>query len=338
MRFGFALAGQFLPGEDPTVALAEMLEQVRAARQAGFDSVWSFQHFLSPDFQFLQPIPLLARVAADSGEMRVGTLIIEVPLYAPVLLAEEVATLDAITGGRFILGAGTGYRVAEFEAFGVSRADRLDRFNDTITTMRSLWSGELVTRKSAYVELHDARLLMVPPQGASLPVWVGASGPKGIKNAAQVGDEWIVTTELALADVQWRQEIYRTSLPAGVVAEAKLNPIIREVFVGPSRETAYATAEPALREKYAAYARWGHAVTAFEDMARDAFILGDVDYCCEQIERYANTLDTSYLIMRMQWPGVAQARVLDAIARCAEVIDRCRSLTADAGLPQGGQA
>ncbi len=98
--------------------LAEHLEQVRFVRDAGFHSVFAGQHFLPAPFQMLQPVPLLGRLAAETGDMRVGAGILLLPLLNPVEVAEQAATLDVITGGRFVLGVGLGYRSEETAAFG----------------------------------------------------------------------------------------------------------------------------------------------------------------------------------------------------------------------------
>jgi alkanesulfonate monooxygenase SsuD/methylene tetrahydromethanopterin reductase-like flavin-dependent oxidoreductase (luciferase family) len=98
---------------------AEAIEQGRLARDMGFDMVALGQHFLSTEFQMLQPAIVAARLAVETGPMRLGITIYLLPLLNPVAVAEEAASLDVITGGRFILGAGLGYRTVEDEAFGL---------------------------------------------------------------------------------------------------------------------------------------------------------------------------------------------------------------------------
>src|SRR3954471_11524910 len=94
-------------------------EQVRLARELGFDDVSAGQHFLSQPYQMLQPVPLLARIAAEAGEMRICSGILLLTLLNPVEVAEHAATLDAIKGGRFVLGLGLGYRQEQNDAFGL---------------------------------------------------------------------------------------------------------------------------------------------------------------------------------------------------------------------------
>jgi alkanesulfonate monooxygenase SsuD/methylene tetrahydromethanopterin reductase-like flavin-dependent oxidoreductase (luciferase family) len=322
MQFGYVLAGQYLPQDDLQVRLREAVEQVRAAKQAGFTSIWATQHFLA-DFQFMQTLPYLARLSAEAEGMTVGSAILIATLYNPVLLAEEVATLDVLTGGRFVLGVGAGYRDEEFNAFGIAKSERLGRLAEMIDLQRKLWSGEKVTYHGKYLHLDDAEMKMPPVQGDKLPIWIGAQGPKGIRQAAELGDEWLVSPELSMATIAERQSIYREALPEGVNAADRMFPALRETYAAKSHEDAVRIARTALETKYAAYASWGHEVGTFDDMAKASFILGSVDDCVEQVERYSTELGTKFLGTRMQWPGLEQRDVLDSIGAFAEVIERC---------------
>ena len=118
-RFGIFLSAQHPPAMAPAQIARDCCEQVRLARELGFDDVSAGQHFLTQPYQMLQTVPLLARIAAEAGEMRVGTGILLLTLLNPVEVAENAATLDAITGGRFVLGLGLGYRQEENDAFGL---------------------------------------------------------------------------------------------------------------------------------------------------------------------------------------------------------------------------
>ena len=102
----------------------QVVEQTRLARDAGFDTIASGHHYLSPPFQSLQSIPLMSRLAADSGDMNLTLGIILLALLNPVQVAEDVSSLDIISGGRVIFGIGLGYRDEEFEAFGVKKSRR----------------------------------------------------------------------------------------------------------------------------------------------------------------------------------------------------------------------
>ncbi|MEO2106651.1 MAG: LLM class flavin-dependent oxidoreductase [Actinomycetota bacterium] len=194
MKFGAMLAGQYLPDQSPTAQMAGAIEQVRAARDAGFDSVWMVQHFRA-DFAFFQPLPFLARLAAESGDMTLGTGIALLPFYPPVMFAEEWATLDIITGGRLVLGVGSGYREAEFEAFGLDKKDRIGRFTEAMETVRHLWSGEEIAEAGEYFDLRGVTLNTRPLNG-TIPLWIGVVGDQAVARAGRSGDEWLVGPEV----------------------------------------------------------------------------------------------------------------------------------------------
>src|SRR5262245_49037797 len=113
IRFGLLVTNQHPPSDAAVARFGETTDQGRAARDLGFDLVVFGQHFLTTEFQMLQPAVALARLAAEAGSMRVGITIYLLPLLNPVAVAEETATLDVVTGGRFIFGAGLGYRDVE---------------------------------------------------------------------------------------------------------------------------------------------------------------------------------------------------------------------------------
>ena len=114
MNFGLILNTQFVAGEDARVKVRELVDQVRAARDTGFDSVAVSHHYLLTPFQMMQPLPLLGRLAAEAGAMRLITNIFLLTIHTPAYVAEQVASLDVLTEGRFVFGVGLGYRPEEF--------------------------------------------------------------------------------------------------------------------------------------------------------------------------------------------------------------------------------
>src|SRR2546422_11664760 len=93
-----------------TTLFRSPVEQVRLARAVGFSSVWASRHYLSDPFTYFQPIPTLARLAADARGMTLGTGVLLLPLHHPVEIAEQLATLDVITDGHLIFGVCLRYR------------------------------------------------------------------------------------------------------------------------------------------------------------------------------------------------------------------------------------
>ena len=192
MRLGLALSVQHPPEDPQATRFADHLAQVRAARAAGFAHVWASQHYLSAPFTYFQPLPTLARVAADAGDMTLGTSVLLLPLHAPVDVAEQVATLDVITGGRFVLGVGLGYRDVENAALGVDPRTRVGRLEEGLEVLERLWSGEPVSYHGKHFRMHNVRISLRPLQQPRPPIWLAANADAGVKRAACLGDAWLM--------------------------------------------------------------------------------------------------------------------------------------------------
>ena len=192
LEFGLAIMNDFPPGVVPASREAMMREQVREASRSGISSVWLLQHYLG-SMPTLQPVPTLAALAQDAGEMTLGTNMFILPLRHPVEVAEEFANLDHLTGGRAVAGFGMGYRENEFESFGIPMGDRVGRYEESIAIIRDLWTGEPTTYDGEHFRIKDERISLAPVQPGGPPIWIGA-GPHrtGALRAARLGDAWIV--------------------------------------------------------------------------------------------------------------------------------------------------
>lgn len=329
MRLGLALSVQHRPDEPQDVRFREHLEQVRLARAVGFDSVWASQHYLSDPFTYFQPVPTLARVAAEAEGMWLGTGVILLPLHQPVAVAEELATLDVITGGRLIFGAGLGYRDAENRALGQDPRARVGRLEEGLAAIERLWMGEPVTYRGRHVVLEGARISMRPLQRPRPPIWLAASADAGVRRAARLADAWLMNPHATLATLERQQALFRETRRARGRPPAAETPLVRECYAAPDSATAFAEAAPFLEAKYGAYRRWeqdkalppGESLGGeFAGLARDRFLLGDPARLREEIARYRERLGVTSLIVRLQWPGLDQTRVLRTIRLLGEKV------------------
>ncbi len=329
MRFGLIVAKQHPPGVSMVERFREHVDQVRAARDAGFDIVVMGQHYLSTPFQELQTLPALARLAAEAGTMRVGATVLLLPLLNPVDVAEQVATLNVITEGRFVFGAGLGYRDQEYEAFGVQAKERVPRLVESLEVIRRLWTEDEVTHHGRFYRLTGARLALKPVQKPHPPLWFAANNDAAVARAARMADAWVINPHAKLSILREQMAIYRKALAdEGKPFPAEL-PIIKELYVAPDRRAALAECRPFLEAKYNAYASWGqdkalprgdHFDLAFEELVRDRFVIGDPDDCVRELRRYVDELSVNTFIFRIQWPGMEQAKVLRTIRLLAESV------------------
>ena len=142
---GLMVSTQYPVDEGPVERFSEQIDQVRFARDHGFDGVFATQHYLAYPFQYLHPLATLARLIPETGDMRIGTGISLAALAHPVDLAEQLATIDIMSDGRLSVGVGLGYRDLEFAAFGLGKKGRLKRYLDNIDLMRQLWTFDRVS-------------------------------------------------------------------------------------------------------------------------------------------------------------------------------------------------
>jgi alkanesulfonate monooxygenase SsuD/methylene tetrahydromethanopterin reductase-like flavin-dependent oxidoreductase (luciferase family) len=200
--------GLFIAAQHPQGSMADHvdrhLEQVRAARDAGFAAVFANHHYFSNPYQQLHPLPFLARIAAESGDMRLGVGILLTALLNPVDVCEQVTTLDAITHGRFILGVGLGYRDIEYDAFGIDRSRRVRIFEEGLEIMRRLWTEPLVSYQGEHTTLREVSWPTRTIQQPHPPIWVAANNDPAVRRAARLGDAWLINPHTKL-DVLKRQ-------------------------------------------------------------------------------------------------------------------------------------
>ncbi|HEU4367243.1 MAG TPA: LLM class flavin-dependent oxidoreductase [Methylomirabilota bacterium] len=329
MQLGLALSVQHRPEDSQAARFAEHVEQVRLARAVGFVSVWASQHYLSDPFTYFQPLPTLGRMAAEAEGMTLGTGVLVLPLHQPVDLAEQLATLDVITGGRLVVGVGLGYRDAENEAMGTDPRARVGRFVEGLEALERLWSGEPVNYQGRHFTLREARISMPPLQRPRPPVWLAANTDAGVRRAARLGDAWLMNPHTTLVALERQLALFRETRRAEGRPPAHAVPLIRECCVAPTAAAARAAGGPFLDEKYGAYRSWAQdqALPAddrwspqFEELARDRFLLGDPAAIAEEIARYRERLGVTALIVRVQWPGMAQADVLRSIRLLGEQV------------------
>ena len=329
MRVGLALSVQHLPDDPQPARFREHIEQVRYARAAGFASVWASQHYLSAPFTYFQPIPTLARIAAEADGMTLGTGVLLLPLHHPVEVAEQLATLDVIADGRLVVGVGLGYRDVENRAMGQDPKTRVGRLVEGLEVIERLWTGEPLTYAGRHFTLSDVRISMRPVQHPRPPIWLAANSDAGVRRAARLGDAWLMNPHTTLATLERQQALFRaTRRELGRPPAAEV-PLVKECYVAPDSRTALAEAAVFLDAKYRAYRSWEqdralpageHWSPSFEELARDRFLLGDPARVREEIARYRERLHVTTLILRLQWPGMAQEKVLRSLRLLGEQV------------------
>ena len=185
--------GVQLPEVEREVRWPELLAIARAAEAGGFDSVWLGDHMLYRGDGRAERGPwdawtTLAALAASTERVRLGPLVAATAFHPPGLIARMAAAVDELSGGRFVLGLGTGWNEVEFRAFGIPFDYRVARFEEAFEIVRRLLAGERVSFEGRYHRVEDAVLL--PPPARRVPLMVGTTGPRVMAAAGPHIDWW----------------------------------------------------------------------------------------------------------------------------------------------------
>ena len=195
---------------------------VAAASRMGFEWVSIGQHWLSHPTVWPQPFPMLARLAPESGAMRLKTSVLLLPILNPVEVAESVATLDHICHGRLDVGVAIGYREAELATAGLARADRVAKLEESLDVMKRLWRGETVDFAGRYVHVQQGRLGFTPYQTPHPPLEMGAQSEGATRRAARLTDGVFFGPQLGWTDVARFAGVFRGRASRGGRHHARL--------------------------------------------------------------------------------------------------------------------
>ncbi|MGD9705656.1 MAG: TIGR03619 family F420-dependent LLM class oxidoreductase [Acidimicrobiia bacterium] len=183
---------------DGVADVSSIASMARAAEDAGFDAVWATDHPAPPDtvngsggHHALDPFVLLTAAAAATTRLRLLTYACVLPYRNPFLVAKQVASLDAVSRGRVILGVATGYVEDEFHALGVEFEQRNEASDDAIAVLRRAWTGEPVEGDWPTFRAAAIRTWPRPAQPGGPPIWVGGNSRRAMRRAVELGDGWM---------------------------------------------------------------------------------------------------------------------------------------------------
>lgn len=332
VKVGFHMGPVVLVGQDLTQQWREHLDQVAAARDVGFDFVSVGTHVVVHPFQYFNIYPWLAAITARAPEMTLVSSVVLVPLAHPLAVAEHVATLDVLSGGRFRFGCGLGYRPVEFDIFETSLRHRAPRFEESLEVMRRLWTEDEVTHHGRFFTLDAVRPGVRPVQQPHPPIWIATNSEPATRRAARLGVAPFWSPFIGGEVLDRHHALYeeiRTEHGHPVPAEI---PIAREFSIGRTRAQAIEDGRAGMLRKWEVYAEHGlqgslstddkKLIDDFEIMAKGTFILGDPAECAEEILRYGERYGITHMKLRLQYPGMDHAKVLERIALTGEIIER----------------
>lgn len=179
----------FADGGDPYERIYEFCQEAEAL---GFEFATFTHHRFSPERPHLSsPFVIMSAIAARTTKLKLITTIFVLPLYHPLDVAEAVASLDHVSGGRVVLGVGTGYRQYEADAVGVPFDKRVSRMTESIAILRSAWTQTSITHHGQHFDLDAVTVVPKPVQRPHPPIWIGALENKPVERAGRIADGWI---------------------------------------------------------------------------------------------------------------------------------------------------
>jgi len=198
MRVSVGLPTHRIDRFDDLASAAAIAELAAAAEEAGFDAAFVTEHPFPDDrwlakggHHSLDPFVALAFAAAATNRLRLQTNLCIAAYRNPFLLAKSVATLDALSGGRVILGIGAGYLEGEFAALGSPFEERNDRTDEAIHAMRAAWTGQSVEMQGEHFVAAGNTMLPTPVQPGGPPIWIGGNAKRAIRRAVELADGWV---------------------------------------------------------------------------------------------------------------------------------------------------
>ena len=288
----------------------ETLEDVQYAEELGYDHVWITEHHFIEDGYTPSVLPICAAVARLTSRVRIGTWVLLLPLHNAIRVAEDAATVDILSGGRLDLGVGLGYRIEEFEGFGVDRRQRASLMDESLEILTRTLNGETVSMSGRHYNVSNLRVTPQPLQ-RPFPLWVGARSELAARRAARFGANLMIVADRPVRDA-WADE-----LAAQGRDEAELDVLISSGgYVTEDPDGLWEQLAPHQRYLRETYGTWykqaadlgeddplGRLVGLSEEQARANFTAGSAEQVAAAVRRSLERIPARHVIMPAGMPG-----------------------------------
>lgn len=333
LRFGVAYDFRNPPGSGFSNATlyAQVLDQVAFAESLGYDLVWLTEHHFVDDGYLPSFAVAAGAIAARTSRVRISTDVALAPFHHPIRLAEDMAVLDNLSGGRMELGLGLGYAPHEFRAFDIPRAQRVSRSEETIQVLRQAWSDEPVRFVGKRFSFDGVTVYPKPVQPGGIPLWMAAQSEGGARRAARFGAHLLPQGTTVTTIEPWRNEVIARG---GDPAAFRIG-IVRSWLVTDDQERDWPAFRAAEQYRMRGYRAWaeesGDSVTDFKDPSRipQTYMIGDVESCAGQVADFMLTYGITDLCTWAAPPGILPEATNANLERFArDVIPRVRNIVA----------
>ncbi|HEY1299180.1 MAG TPA: LLM class flavin-dependent oxidoreductase [Stellaceae bacterium] len=309
MKFGVL---QFFSWPERRVDLATVyaraLQRIEIMDRTGYDAVWLAEHHFS-SFSVCPSVHMMGTLAAArTKRLRIGTAVSLAPFYHPLRLAEEVALLDMLSGGRVNWGAGRGFARVEFEAFGVPPEESTARFRETVEIVLRAWTDKRLDFAGEFYRFAGLEILPRPLQSPHPPVWMAASSEGAIDWAAGRGFSILMDPHSSAPEIGRKRRHYRQRLGEAGFSEAGRDiPVARLVALAPSAEKAARVAKSGAEWMVNSYLGAPHrpvmqqsftpeGVDPVQRYLDDVILHGTPDAVTDQIRQLHDEIALDYLL------------------------------------------
>jgi alkanesulfonate monooxygenase SsuD/methylene tetrahydromethanopterin reductase-like flavin-dependent oxidoreductase (luciferase family) len=337
LRFGVVHDFRSPPGSGTplTQIYAEALEQVALVDAWGLDLVWFTEHHFLDDGHLPNFVPVAGAVAARTSRVRISTDICLLPFAHPLRLAEDLAVLDNLSGGRMELGVGMGYAPHEFRGFGIPQSRRVSLFEEGIEVLRRAWSGERFSFEGKRWRFDDVAVTPRPVQPGGPPLWIAGMSEASAERAARFGTHLLPQGAPEAVLEPWRARLRADGRDPG---DHRVG-LIRSCFVTDDPERDWAPIKAAERYRMSVYARFfaetPDRLSAFDRGRRSipqGWIVGDVAHCVEELTAFVTEYGITDVVTWGAAPGLPPRLLTPSLERFArEVVPQVRAALATAG-------
>lgn len=317
MKFGFLVNRKFIDrrSSDPYRKIYDLVSEME---DLGYDILYVGHHRFSPTTAFggdvasepSAPLTMLSAMLARSRTMNMCTNIMLLPAHHPLDVAEQINTLNELSGNRFILGAGIGYKPDEFENTGWSFRTRAKRFEECLAILRLALTGEEFSYSGRHFQIPPCRVMPPPLGGYVPPLWVGAVSEPAMQRAGKFGDGWLISFAEHL--VELKQKIARYKAIAAEHNRSSTVCLMRDLHIAPTKSAIDPNWLPNVVKVWQAYddlgskadrddlsrqVMFGGRAVALDEFAPNRAIVGDPEDCAREMQRIKNLINPDYVFM-----------------------------------------
>ena len=301
MKFGIL---QFFSWPDRRVSMPTVyeraLQRIEIMDRSGYDAVWLTEHHFN-DYSVCPSIPVMgAYAAARTTRLRIGAAVTLAALYNPVRLAEEIALLDILSGGRVNWGAGRGFDPREFRAFNVPAEESGVRFREAVEIVLAAWRNPRLNFHGRFHSFEDLEVLPKPVQQPHPPNWVAASTDDGIKWAASAGHSILMSPHPTHAEIGEQRALYQRELAThGYSIDGREIPMARLMAIADDESEARKVATEGVKWLFRTYvnpAGSGDPNQMLNRYVDSVVIHGTPDSVVDQLRRLREEIHLDYLI------------------------------------------